>query len=116
MSPEELKEFCAGIKEIIPPVIEYRFHYDDNGAITMCSMVDHPDSTQYIVVTREEYDQYFDYTIVNNQLKKIDRDAGYRVQLERSTRGYPVVRNHAGLLLEPTEPYNDIEYYARRNN
>ena len=45
---------------------------------------------------------------------KIDNDAKYRVQLVKSTKGFPVVKGHAGLLIEDEE-YTDIEYYARTN-
>ena len=116
MSPEELKEYWAGVKPVVPPQIEYRLHYNELGNIVMCSMVDHPESLGYIVVTREQYERYFDYTIENGRLKKIDHDSGYRVKLVKSASGYCVVKNHAGLLLEADETYKDIEYYGYRTN
>ena len=54
--------------------------------------------------------------VVDGKLKKIDRDSGYYVQLEKSDKGYCVVKNHAGLLVEPEETYITTEYYAHRNN
>jgi hypothetical protein len=96
MNQEEIDAFWAEVASLIKPVtvtqIEYRLYYNALGEITMCSMVDHPDSSQYIVVTKNEYDRYFDYKIVKGQLKTIDHDAGYRVKLEKSTRGFCVVR------------------------
>ena len=48
--------------------------------------------------------------------KKIDKERSYSVKLTRSTIGYPTVKNHAGLIIEPVEEYREIEYYAHRNN
>jgi hypothetical protein len=36
------------------------------------------------------------------------------VQLEKSNKGFQVVRGHAGLIIEDEE-YNDTEYYERTN-
>lgn len=100
--------------ETIPKLeLEYRFYYDETGNITSCSMQDHAPG-DYIVVTKDEYERYFQYKIVKGCLKKIDHDSGYRVQLAKSTQGFLVVRGHAGLLIEDEE-YNDVEYYARTN-
>lgn len=115
------KEFWNEVTSLINPVtkleIEYRFYYNDLGDIVECTQSNHPESEYpFIVVLKEQYDRYFEYRVVNGVLKKIDKDAGYRVQLIRSTRGYPTVANHAGLLIEPGEEYNNIEYYEPRNN
>lgn len=90
--------------------IEYRLHYNDAGNIVTCTMIQHPENTQYLVVNKAEYDNYFHYTVVDNKLKKIDMNPGYRVQLKSSTQGYCVVKHHAGILIE-NEIYEDIEYY-----
>jgi len=95
----------------VSDLIEYRFHYNENGDIIMCSMQNHPKDTQYLVVTEKEYNNYYQYVVVNNKLKKIDNDAGQRVQLKRSSQGYRVVQNHAGIVLTDDEEYRDIEYY-----
>jgi hypothetical protein len=76
----------------------------------MCTQQSHPENTQYLVVTADEYHEYFRYYIVDGKLKKIDTNPGYRVQLKSSDQGYCVVRNHAGILLE-NEDYRDVEYY-----
>lgn len=117
MSPEYLAELEALIKPTIQPKIEYRLYYNQLGEIIMGSMTaDTLPSDPYVVVTQQEYDRYFDYRVVDGRLKKIDRDAGYRVKLEKSNRGYCVVKNHAGLLVEPEETYTTTEHYAHRNN
>ena len=59
--------------------IEYRLHYNELGEITCCTMQQHPDSDSYIVVTKEEYDNYFQYRVVNGKLVRIEHDkAGCR--------------------------------------
>ena len=100
---------------IVEEPIEYRIHYNVAGEITQCTMQNHPQDSTYIVVTKEEYDTYYYYTVVDGKLKKIDRTPNYSVQLKKSTTGYKVVKNHAGLILEPHEDYNEIEYYDRNS-
>ena len=115
-SLDELIKAFSLIEEIVVEPIEYRIHYDDTGNITMCTMQDHPAETDYIVVSKEEYDNYYQYTVVDAKLKKIDRNLGSSVQLKKSTTGYQVVKNHAGLILETGEAYTkDTEYYDRTN-
>ena len=115
MSPEELKEYFAGVIDIVPPTIEYRLYYNEDGAIVKCTMIAEETVEPYVVVTQAEYDRYFNYTVVNGKLKPIDRDPEYRVQLEKATQGFCVVKDHAGVVIEPNETYKDIEYYAIRN-
>lgn len=103
------------INEIEAEPVEYRLHYNNAGEIYMCSMQSHPDNQQYLVVSKEQYNNYFRYSVVNNQLKLIDRSPTYRVQLKSGTTDYAVVQNHAGLLLESGETFKHIEYYDRVN-
>ena len=110
-SLSEFEKALAMLKPAVEEVKEYRLHYDELGQITMCSMINHPQDTTYIVVSRDEYDNYFRYTIVEGKLKKIDNNPGYRVQLTSSTNGYATVKKHAGLIIESTDTYQDIEYY-----
>ena len=114
-SEDEFLKAWSMIKETPAQIIEYRIHYNDQGDITMCSMVDHPDSEQYIIVNKKEYDEYYKYNVVKNKLKLIDHNPGYYVQLKKSDSGYKVVKNHSGLLIEPVESFDDIEYYASTN-
>lgn len=110
-SNDTLAEAFAMLQPTVEEVKEYRIHYED-GHITMCTMINHPSDTTYIVVSKDEYDNYFCYTIKDGKLKKIDNNPGYHVQLISSSEGYAVVKKHAGLILEPTDTYNEIEYYA----
>ena len=113
MNNEFWREVENLLKPITPVVLEYRFYYNEEGDITSCSMQNHAEGN-YIVVTQDEYKHYFQYQVIKGQLKKIEHDAGYRVQLTKSTQGFKVVLGHAGLLIED-ETYTDVEYYARTN-
>jgi len=108
-------EVNALIKPINVPNIEYRLHYNDEGIIYLCTMEQHPEGTTFIVVDRTTYDNYYRYIVVNHTLVKITSDIKYRVQLKKSDSGFAVVKGHAGLLIEPGETFEEIEYYARTN-
>lgn len=114
-SHDELLKAFELIKPLPVLELEYRLHYDDQGNITMCTMQQHPDATQYIVVTKEEYHNYYRYRIENKKLKFVDTGSNYSVQLKKSDSGYLVVKNHAGLILEPDETFGDTEYYDTNN-
>ena len=118
MNEEELK-FWQEVEQLIQPVksldLEYRLHYNESGEIYLCTMTDHPSDTCYLVVDRDTYYSYFQYRVENKQLKKIEHNSGYRVQLCKSAHGFLVVKNHAGLLLEENEEHTDVEYYARNS-
>jgi hypothetical protein len=114
-SNDEFLAAMAMLKPLPIPTIEYRIYYNEQGTITMCAMTNHPLDENYIVVSKEEYNNYFRYTVVEGKLKKIDTNPGYRVQLKKSTTGYPVVKNHAGLIVEASETYEDTEHYDTNN-
>ena len=98
---------------IVPESIEYRLHYDDSGKIISCSQQNHPEDTQYLVVDQETYANYMKYSVdvKKKQLKKVVIDPGVSVQLKRSSQGYRVVNNHAGIILTDDEEYENVEYY-----
>jgi hypothetical protein len=115
MSNEFWAEFEQLLDQRCHEAIEYRVHYNDGGEIYLCTMQNHPVETQYLIVTKDEYDNYFNYRIVNGMLKRVVHDGGYHVQLQKSSSGYMTVKGHAGLLLE-NEEYPEIEHYEYRNN
>jgi hypothetical protein len=114
-SESELIKALQNMVVTVDPPIEYRLHYNDRGDIVMCTMQQHPESTDYLVVTKEQYDLYHRYCVVKGKLTLIEHDAGLRVALVTSDRGFKVVKNHAALLLENEETFKDIEYYDYRN-
>lgn len=114
---EEFLKALSGFDPIIPDPVEYRLHYNDLGDIIMCSYQNHPDNTQYLIVDQETYNDYVKYrvNVAQKKLEKVVFDLGISVKLKRSSRGYTVVRNHAGLILESDEEYKDIEHYEAIN-
>lgn len=98
------------------PILEYRLHYDHAGKIYMCTMVDHPDNQEYLVVDKETYDNYFRYWVKDGRLEKVALGPDYMLKLTMSDHGYQVVKNHAGLILEDQETYHQTEYYAEPNS
>jgi hypothetical protein len=120
MSPEEIEAWwaeAAAIAQPTPPVeLEYRLYYNEVGDIVSCSMQDHTESGEYIVVEKPVYDTYFLYRIAAGKLVKIDIDNRYRVLLKRGSKGNCVVKNHAGLLLEDNETAEKTEYYEYQTN
>lgn len=96
--------------------IEYRLHYNELGEIYLCTMVQHPEATQYVVVNKETYDNYHKYRVVNGLIEKIVHQNGIFLQLAKSNKGYRVVKNNAALLIQDDESYPDIEYYDRKFN
>ena len=110
---DEIDAIVATFPPIPDDPLEYRIHYDEFGNITMCSMQQHPENSQYLVVDKETYDNYFrSYVNVRRKrLEKVAFDPGLNVKLKKSHHGYAVVKHHAGLILESDEAYTDIEYY-----
>ena len=110
---DEVNQILATFPQIVAEPLEYRIHYDEVGNIIMCSMQQHPDNTEYLVVDRETYNNYYKYyvNVKRKRLEKIAFNPGLSVKLKKSLHGYAVVKNHAGLILESNETYTDIEYY-----
>ena len=115
-SEQEFFEEVNRLLVVTPdPEIEYRLHYDSEGTIVLCSMQNHPTGTEYVVVDRDTYDRYHRYCVVNGKLTEIKLDDGLQKPYIKSSKGFCVVKNHASLLLESTEEFNQTEYYDRRN-
>ena len=117
---DEIEKFFKELQQILDTVptpkiepLEYRIHYDDIGNITMCTMQQHPNNQQYLVVDKATYDNYFHYcvNVKRKRLEKVAQTMGNSVKLKKSDHGYAVVKNHAGLIIENNEEYPNIEYY-----
>lgn len=112
-------ELLKALSEMVvteDPPIEYRLHYNDTGDVYMCSMQQHPDTDQYIVVNKEQYDLYFRYRVEQGKLKLIEHDSGIKKPFRQSDKGFKTVKNHPALILLPDEDYKETEYYDHRNN
>lgn len=96
---------------------EYRWYYDENGRITHLASHNHPSGDNYIIVSESIYNNYNDYTVKNNQLRKKPKNWGIlKFGLIKSTTGQAVVKNHASLVIEEHEEHEQIEYYDARNS
>jgi len=112
-------ELIKALRDMIvteDPPIEYRLHYNDNGDVFMCSMQQHPDNTQYVVVSKEQYNLYFKYRVEKGQLKLIEHNFGVSKPFRQSLKGIRTVKNNPALILESSETYKDIEFYEHRNS
>jgi len=94
--------------------LEYRLYYDTTGRPTVMASHDYPSGNDYIVITREQYEQpNYNVRVVNGRTVVDTRDH-FHVQLKRSNTGVAVVRGHAGLVLE-NDHYEEVEYYDRNS-
>ena len=115
MNKDFWDEFQALLVDPPKVKLEYRLHYNELGEITAGTMQQHPESNDYVVVTKDEYENYFRYCVVKGKLVKIEHDSKYQVRLKKSNNGYPTVAGHAGLVIEAGEVYNNVEYYEPNN-
>jgi len=119
-SMNELEKFLAEVAALVDApkeiVKEYRVFYDDNGEIIGQSMTEPHLEGSYIVVTEEEYNNIHKYAKVKDgELKLKVFNPGYKRQLIPGVAQFTVVKNHAGILLEQDETYDDTEQYGYRD-
>jgi len=116
----ELEKFLAEVAALVDApkeiVKEYRVFYDDKGEIVGQSMIDPHLEGSYIVVAEEEYNNIHKYAkIKDGELKLKVFDPGYKRQLVPEGTQFTVVKNHAGILLEQDETYDNTEQYGYRD-
>jgi len=112
----ELEKFLAEVNALVdtPKEVakEYRVYYNNNGEIVGQSMTEPHLSGDYIVVQQDNYENIHKYARVKDgELKVKVFNPGYKRQLVQGKKDFQVVKNHAGLLLEKDETYNNTEYY-----
>ena len=93
--------------------LEYRLYYDNKGRPTAMASHDYP-AGDYVVITREQYDNPNYNVRVTNGTIVVDTADHFHVQLKRSDTGVAVVRGHASIVLE-NDHYEEIEYYDRNS-
>ena len=116
---QEERDFLAEVEALVKPLLatpEHRLYYNELGEIVSGSTAEHLESGQYIVVTEEEYNNYFRYRVANQKLQLITQENKNGVKLTKSIAGYAVVKNQASLIIEPNEEYTNIEYYGKKEN
>lgn len=116
LSLDELMKAERLIHNLPDVPLEYRIYYDNTGNIIECSMQNHPEGENYIVVDQTDYNNYFRYTVKDKKLVPIEIDRKYKDPIKRSEQGAVTVKNHAGLILEPGEIYRCTDTYANSNN
>ena len=121
MDPELIAELKR-LEELMTgpePVFEYRWYYDETGRITHLASHCHPPGDNYIVVSEELYNHYNDYFVKNQQPRKQNKNFGIiKFGLFKSAvpQGQTVVKNHASLVVEDHENYEQIEDYDARTS
>jgi hypothetical protein len=115
---QELLDALANLQPFVPVVEEYRAYYDSEGWVTEFKANDFPDNGNWIHIPKDLYIQhvYQWLRVVDGKIIKEIPNNNHYFSLTRSDKGAKVVKNHAGLLLEPDETYEDVEYYDKRNN
>jgi hypothetical protein len=119
LSPAEL-EFIKAFESIesVEVIEEYRAYYDENGWVTTFCGSNHPAGDNWISIPKELYitHNHLHLRVVNDKLVKDIPTNKHFFPLTKSNKGVKIVKNHAGLILEPGEAYVDTEYYDKRNN
>lgn len=96
---------------------EYRAYYDDQGTVLFFTGSGFPISGNWINISRDVYitHNWDNLKVKDGKLIRVETVYEHVFALTRSNKGYKVVQNHAGILLESGEEYPEVEYYDRRN-
>lgn len=103
-----------------PKIIkEFRLYYNVDGTIIGLWESGHPDGENYIVL--DDPGLFYNSNthllrVIDKKLILLDPRAPLRVRLQKSNKGFAVIKGHAALLLEVNESYQDVEYYEQTNN
>jgi hypothetical protein len=114
------EEFLKAFANITPIEIieEYRAYYDNNGKVKFYMANNFIETDlMWINITREEYvaQDYQWMQVVDGKLVKQLPIYDHYFSLTSNNKDVTVVKNHAGIVLEPGETYLDTEFYARNN-
>lgn len=120
MTPQEL-EFLKGLISVEPIVVEeeYRAYYDDTDKILYTAANKFPENNDnWISITKIQYQTLECQWLWQENGKIVERKPNYNYyfSLRPSTKGVKIVKDHAGIVVEPGEDYEDIAYYDKRNN
>jgi len=120
MNQQEL-EFLKGLMSVEPIVVkeEYRAYYDDTDKILYTAANDFPENNdKWISITKIEYRTLECQWLWLEKGQIVERKLTYNhyFSLTTSTKGVKIVKNHAGIVVDPDEEYPDIAYYDKRNS
>jgi hypothetical protein len=114
-------EFIKAFQSISPIIVneEYRAYYDDTGKILYTMANTFPENNEnWVPITKIEYQtlecQWL--WVEKGQIVERKPTYNYYFSLTLSTKGVKIVKNHAGIVVEPGEKYTDVGYYDKRNN
>lgn len=118
LSPAD-SEFLKAIESWQPPKIteEYRAYYDEEGWVTGFAGSGFPEGNNWVNIPREIYvaHNWQNLKVKDGKLIRIEPTYDHLFALTSSDKGFKVVKNHAGILLESGEEYPNVEYYECRN-
>jgi hypothetical protein len=120
MNQEDL-EFLKGLMSVQPIIVkeEYRAYYDDTDKILYTAANDFPENNDnWISITKIEYQTLECQWLWQENGKIVERKPNYNYyfSLHPSTKGVKIVKDHAGIVVEPGEEYIDVGYYDKRNS
>lgn len=93
--------------------VEYRLYYNVDGKPMFMSSDTNAEGN-YINIDQATYEQGIAPTmrVVDNDLTYIEQ-VNFKKNLEKANYGYKVVKNHPALIIEDTEQFDQVEYYAK---
>lgn len=114
------QEFLQAMENIVPMTFkeEFRAYYDDTDKILYLLANVFPDNNNWIEITKLQYQTLECQWLWVEKGKIIKKTPTYEHHfgLTKSVKGYKIVKNHAGIILEEGDEYLDIEYYDKRNS
>ena len=98
---------------------EYRVYHDDGGKVLYAAAHKFPDdNNNWVPITKMQYQtlecQWL--WIENGQIVERKPTYNHHFSLTTSIKGVKIVRNHAGIVVDPDEEYPEIAYYDKRNS
>jgi hypothetical protein len=114
------EEFIKAMDSIEPVIVkeEYRAYHDNNNKIMYLMANQFPDDDiNWVPITKTQYQTLECQWLWLEKGQIVERKPTYNhyFSLTPSTKGVKVVKNHAGIVVEPDEEYPDVGYYDKIN-
>lgn len=99
---------------------DFRAYYDETGKVLFFTGSGFPKEGTYINISKEVYVKYSDWRylkVIDGKLVEEMPSAVFNFKLQKVKNGkFKTVKNHAGLLLEKDETYNEIDNYDTKSS
>lgn len=109
------EEFIKAMQSFVPKIVkeEYRAYYDEDHWIIGFTGSGFPEGNNWVPIARELYvtHNWTNLRLVDGKIIYITPTYLHYFPLTKSTKGTKIVRGHAGIVLEDTDTYQDIDYY-----